>query len=239
MVRILVLCAMLPQALAAALVSSSLAAGNDELSQIPRTIGKQPHYAGTPGYCLLLVGEPSPQRIWLVLDGDTLYVDRNADGDLTDPGKQVHAAMGSDLGGKLFKAGTIGVPAAGKPRAQLTVECTDGIIEVTVLFEGGYQQAAFADAGGRLKFSAKPADAPIIHFGGPLSLRVNKTTVLRRGRTSPLYVCIGAPGLGAGTFATVLYSGLPNDGHAVAEIEIAGGDNSKSVTQRVSLEERC
>jgi hypothetical protein len=58
-----------------------------DLSKIDRTI-KEPAYHSRPQYCLLLFGREAQTRIWLVLDGDILYVDKNANGDLTEPGKR-------------------------------------------------------------------------------------------------------------------------------------------------------
>src|SRR5271166_5932413 len=55
-----------------------------------RTIGKQPAYqTKNPKYGLLVFGPDARERVWLVLDGNILYVDRNGNGDLTEPGKKV------------------------------------------------------------------------------------------------------------------------------------------------------
>ena len=59
-----------------------------DLRTIDRTIKKEPRYDGTPSYCLLVFGPQAKERVWLVLDGDTLYVDRNGNGDLTEPGER-------------------------------------------------------------------------------------------------------------------------------------------------------
>src|SRR5205814_9807525 len=55
----------------------------DELapSDPPR---KEPPYGGAkPTYCQLAVGDQGTERMWVVLAPPTLYVDSNADGDLT------------------------------------------------------------------------------------------------------------------------------------------------------------
>ena len=57
-----------------------------DLTAIDRNIGKQPAYRTEPRYCLLLFGPEAKTRVWIVEDGRTLYVDRNANGDLTDDG---------------------------------------------------------------------------------------------------------------------------------------------------------
>src|SRR6266852_116985 len=63
-----------------------------DLTKIDRSISKEPTYqTKTPKYCLLVFGPEAKYRIWLVLDGDTLYVDRNGNGDLTEPRDKVVA----------------------------------------------------------------------------------------------------------------------------------------------------
>jgi hypothetical protein len=60
-----------------------------DLAKVERTIKKEPAYRGKPKYCLLVFGPEAKTRVWLVLDGDTLYVDRNGNGDLTERGERV------------------------------------------------------------------------------------------------------------------------------------------------------
>jgi hypothetical protein len=69
------------------LVSGSLIAA--EAKKIDRSIGKEPKYSNTPLYAMLAFGPELNHRVWLVRDGDTLYVDKNANGDLTDPGEAI------------------------------------------------------------------------------------------------------------------------------------------------------
>src|SRR5438105_8212216 len=60
--------------------------------KVDRTIGKEPQYeTKSPKYGLLLFGREGKDRVWLVHDGSFLYVDRNGNGDLTDPGEKVAA----------------------------------------------------------------------------------------------------------------------------------------------------
>src|SRR5262245_32217921 len=61
-----------------------------DLTKIERRIAKEPAYqTKSPRYCLLVFGEDAASRVWLVLDGDTLYVDRNGNGDLTEKDEKV------------------------------------------------------------------------------------------------------------------------------------------------------
>jgi hypothetical protein len=77
---------------AAGLFVSPVLAG--DLNKIDRTIKKERGYTGKPKYALLVFGPEGKTRVWLVLDGDTLYVDRNAAGDLTEAGSKVAAKKG-------------------------------------------------------------------------------------------------------------------------------------------------
>src|ERR1700730_3033080 len=80
-----------------------------DLTQIDRKIAKEPAYKSKPKYSLLAFGPEAQTRIWLVLDGDTLYVDRNGTGDLTEEEEKVpdETRTGSEEAGYQFDAGEI------------------------------------------------------------------------------------------------------------------------------------
>jgi hypothetical protein len=95
--------------LLACLASASTVFGAD-LSRINRVIAKEPAYHSKPHYCLLVFGPKATTRVWLVQDGDTLYVDRNGNGDLTEPGKRIASEKpqeGADEGEFGFNIGDI------------------------------------------------------------------------------------------------------------------------------------
>ena len=50
---------------------------------------KEPDYASTPMYSLLVFGENAQHQHWLVVDGKTVFLDRNGNGDLTEPEDQI------------------------------------------------------------------------------------------------------------------------------------------------------
>jgi hypothetical protein len=91
-------------------LSTTLAPAAD-LGRIDRRIVKEPAYQSKPRYCLLVFGPEAKTRVWLVQDGDYLYVDRNGNGDLTEPGEKVAAQKGENgnasEGVFYFKAGEI------------------------------------------------------------------------------------------------------------------------------------
>jgi hypothetical protein len=66
------------------------AADLPDLSKIDRRIVREPHYQATPHYALLVFGPTAEHRSWLVIDGETVaYIDRNGNGDLTEPNERV------------------------------------------------------------------------------------------------------------------------------------------------------
>src|SRR6266496_4844801 len=59
-----------------------------DLRTIDRTILKEPAYrTGQPKYCMAVFGPKAETRVWMVLDGDTLFTDRNGNLDLTEAGE--------------------------------------------------------------------------------------------------------------------------------------------------------
>ena len=81
-----------------------------DLTHIDRKIAKEPAYKIETQIlppCLRAGGEDV--RVWLVQDGDTLYVDRNGNGDLTEPGEQITADKGDgvDEGLYTFRIGDV------------------------------------------------------------------------------------------------------------------------------------
>jgi len=105
-------------------VTAASAASAADLTKVPRSIAKEPAYATkTPRYLLLAFGPDAADRVWLVLDGDTLYVDRNGNGDLTEPGEAVETKKrdGSDpeTDGRAFEVGDIS--AGGRTHKGLVV----------------------------------------------------------------------------------------------------------------------
>jgi hypothetical protein len=80
---------------ASALLLTSTLSPAADLRAVDRTIAREPAYAGkSPRYALLVLGPGTRDRVWLVKDGDVLYVDRNGNGDLTDPGEKITPRKG-------------------------------------------------------------------------------------------------------------------------------------------------
>jgi hypothetical protein len=167
-----------------------------DLSKIERTIKKEPAYKDRPKYCLLVFGPEANTKVWLVLEGDVLYVDPNGDGDLTEKGKAVRPATVRDITtpgvafreARVFKTGPI-TQRGGKgpgfrlrvlqfvPKRDLSgVSKENESIKAQILKTPDVPWVNVAMlVDGKARQSAGPAfgngpqDAPVIHFDGPLT----------------------------------------------------------------------
>jgi hypothetical protein len=220
-----------------------------DLKKIDRSITREPAYATKdPRYCLLVLGGRARTRVWLVLDGDTLYVDRNGDGDLTGAGERVGLAAVFPSQNSLyaeqrqFLAGDLSEGAGGPRHTNLTVtRCVpnpkfvptaaddrqarelldqnpDAVVVVVALQVGGRVRQVAAP-----NFARRPQDAPVLHFHGPLTFGLHPKwfygwPVFARGRDNTLTVVVGTPGLGEGSFALLGYDDVPKGVHPVAEV---------------------
>jgi hypothetical protein len=196
-------------ALALLAVGSAPAAA--DLTKIDRTIAKEPAYKSKPRYCLLVFGPQAKFRVWLVIDGDTLYVDRNGNGDLTEPGE----AVARRPGGSFDEAGSITEPDGTRHTGLQLQVVQAGAFLIALRVEGKRLQCVQMEcvtrgqnpAGSQL-FAAQAAAAPIIHFNGPLTMKVipQETRVWDTHyshRVVEVVAWLGTPGLGNGTFASI------------------------------------
>jgi hypothetical protein len=186
-----------------------------DLGTIERKIAKEPAYRSKePRYCLLVFGPKAETRLWLVLDlphdplkekpgaGDSLYADRNGDGDLTDPKERIRATpvtkKSSALGlptniGRLeledrditvprFDVGDVKSRDGKKVYGNLTVDVgwyifgrKDRAVTVSVDVPGRGRQSV---GGQQLWFAASPDKAPVLWFDGALTLRLAPSGIL-------------------------------------------------------------
>jgi hypothetical protein len=252
---------------------SSTSAAN--LEEVPRTIDREPAYqTSNPQYCLLVFGPRATTRIWLVLDGDTLYVDRN--GELREPNKKVtlppfkpiHTTQ--DKPEESERQVSFSIDAGPGARGQLLFLQvrlrkdfipkkredaqylarlggrldTFGVVLMTgdlkELFSGGPGtiQTAMEDQAGMLLFADRPQDAPILHFNGPVQMRLQSDRALVRGEASFLIADMGTPGLGNGSFVLRDPGLFRGHVHPIAEIEFpARQPGGVPIKQRVALDQ--
>ena len=196
-----------------------------DMTKIGRTIAKEPAYqTKTPKYCLLVFGPEAKTRVWLVLDGDVLYVDRNGSGDLTEPGKRLPKTNGGfDVGDSTETDGTA-------TRGVLTVWPSNDYIRMYLEVSRGCKQYVGYDPSDRLAFGSRPDEAPIVHFAGPLTLRFYRQppALVPSKAYCPFHIALGTPGVGKGSFVAVSCCSLPNDVRPIAYVEFPHRDANES-----------
>jgi hypothetical protein len=250
--------------------------------KIDRSLKKEPTYqTKSPRYGLLIFGPTGADRVWLVQDGDTLHVDRNGNGDLTESGEKVPAEKPPEgrapeegeytfevgeiaLGGRTHKGVSLHVLRLAKydsaaissrpevkaalakdPRTSVIMIRAD--VDVPGMRGGGLDgrlsfAAGYIDLNGLLQFAPTPADAPVIHLGGPLEINFfNERPSLRVGRASEFVLVVGTPGVGPGTFAMLLYvDTIPESAKPVAEITYQPAKpGAKPLKELFEIKERC
>jgi hypothetical protein len=253
----------------AALCCTSLA-GAADLTKIARKIAKEPTYqTKSPRYCLLVFGPEANTRIWLVQDGDVLYVDRNGNGDLTEEGERVTSKQkgvawfeaGDLRDGSLTHTGLSVIRSSATPDLIGSVKDFERIKGLgsdpyvwTVRVKAerpadddrplprhiGY--VVNGDGTGWLSFGNRPENAPVIHFNGPWTLELQDVKQrLVPGQKSNLQIGVGTSGLEPGTFTWVLYPDtIPNDVYPVAKITFPPKTPAqKPVTEEFKLMSRC
>lgn len=263
MKRIAVFCSL------TALIQCSSAVRAADLAKVDRSIGREPAYQSkAPQYALLVFGQKAESRVWLVLDGDVLYIDRNGNGDLTEPGECIrcsNAQSGGQDPRKWFDVGDI-TPRGGKKYPRLVVSLQTlaqkgkpDIYYCRVWLEAlSCQHAAARLVGRRL-------EAPVLPFDGPLAMLPGAdhraiTDGFIRGEECEVGARVGSMGLGnslrdgqevvATLFCesfpiqkgvpTISSKSIPGDVQPVAEIEFGNMEpGAKPIRVRVVLTRRC
>src|SRR5262249_33907531 len=125
------------------------------------------------------------------------------------------------------------------------------------------------DNDGFLKFADSPAQAPLVHFDGPLTMalvplpeisrtaasvkkgdnaevlvtttvRVISPTLVRGRESAELKVAVGPVGQGKGTFVRIHHKGLAAGIHPVAQLEYPNRDSTKGTIKfTLALRNRC
>jgi hypothetical protein len=225
-------------ALWVALGWSAGAARAADLSAVDKTIGKEPVYKSKPGYALLVFGPEARTRVWLVQDGERIFIDRNADGDLTGAGESVEPSKvrvsSSSYRDREYAIGTLAPSDKTGPHTdfKITAYSEDNKLWDYVLklkLNGKLQQFA----GWKPIFKESPAKAPVLHFGGPLSVQPLRFPEFSLKEKKPeLHVRLFTPGLGEFSTVSLGYEAVPQDMEAFIE-----WPGSKSET--VKLLSRC
>jgi hypothetical protein len=242
-----------PRGLAAVSILALLAdqTVSADLSQIPRTIAKEPAYKTKPKYCLLVFGPEAKTRIWLIEDGDTLYVDRNGNGDLSEPGEAVESTerrkfMTLDEKGnevpyrdQKYVVGTL-TPAKTSHHTDFQVSrYQQGKEPPAYVVSGKVNGVTLQYAGWGSILADSPATAPVVHFGGSVVAQPIRVKSLKRGKSDQeLHLRFGTPGVGKNSFASIGYSAIPETIHPIVEIDWPSSKGQPLKTS-AKLTQRC
>jgi hypothetical protein len=239
--------------------------GAADLTKIDRSIAKEPKYESEPYYALIVIGPKAEKRIWLVMDGEVVYVDRNGNGDLTEPNERVALKSKRTYEEPSVYKGTnsfeLGEVAGVSLRLDFQVRDKDFIPQTEfdkTIFkdhqEKGWEFATLRRQGKNgnmvempVTFCRRPQDAQLCHFAGPLTfaLQSKQDSLVRNSDKNTFRVVIGTPGLPARTsddsvFANLTIAEVPAHVHPVADFEFPHKDAKQSAIKlQVVLEKRC
>jgi hypothetical protein len=202
-----------------------------DLSKVDRSL-IEPKGLVKPRYCLLVFGPQAKTRVWIVEDGKKLYVDRNANGDLTDDGeactpteRRESKRIGEDGKEVPYREWTY-LPGDLTPDDQsgkhtgLKLVCwqegTEPVHYEVSIWVGG---VTLQYAGWGPLFADSRDAAVVVHFGGPVLAKPLRGSALRLGgEHQELHFCLGTPGLGSHSFAFVGLETVPSAVRPVAQV---------------------
>lgn len=217
-----------------------------DLSQVDRSLRKEPVYESKrPQYCLLVFGPRAEPRVWIVLDGDVLYLDRNGNGDLTEPGERLlpdqnlhHPEDRPEI--EILQSLILRHPlGTGEERGRSILSCRPDVIWFHVEqllpreeflddprwayawkrpFRVALASVSEWEQGARVAFADRAEDAPVLPFLGPqqVTWTGRDREELREGEKAGMLVHLATPGI-KGTVKT--YQGIPKNSYPVVDIE--------------------
>jgi len=214
-------------------------------SHFDRSISKEPRYEGTPKYSLITMGNGGEVKVWMVEDGKRLFVDKNANGDLTDDGPPIKPSHIRDLGGNrgdfeyLLDAIT---PAHGARQTSFVLRRWNyGAKEDSygLSLSVDDQMPMYAGWFGTF-WSAEREKAPVMHFGGPFTPKLLRRKEFVIGeKEQRLSLCFLNFGSGPGAESRLSIDALPK--LVVPELKIEWPTASGVAPVRTShrLTQRC
>jgi hypothetical protein len=229
------------------------ASDNPVLKNIDRAIAKEPKYvAKRPLYGLLAFGPAAQKRIWLVLDHskpdaeryDVLYVELNANGDLTEQSERV---VGKTAGNEIrFQLPDLKDPITGAVHTRFTARVSSDpapTIMVSLAWQGGLKMGGGYPQdpeNGYLKLGDKPANAPVMWANGDQPFRFQRWYggKLPIGGEEDFKVFIGQPGAGESSFWAAQQHFLP-ESEGVKATLIYRDAADKEHRMICQLKERC
>jgi hypothetical protein len=209
------------------------------------TLIKEPKYTSTPKYCVINLGTSGQVSVWMVEDGRRLFVDKNANGDLTDDGPPIEPsdvrAVGPNSWDFNYLLDAI-TPPDGLRHTRFDLRRWNYNEK-----EDNYGLSIFVDdqlpvyAGWFGTFwSAKRETAPVLNFGRTFTPRLLRTKEFTVGlRDQRLSVGFMNPGSGPGAESRLSIDALPVSVVPKLEIEWPVVDGGAPLRTSHTLPERC
>jgi hypothetical protein len=223
----------------------------------------EPKYEGKPRYLLLAIGQPVHRTIWCVVDGQALYVDRNADGCLDREQERFLPRiekLKDHFISEVHEYAVGALPAVGGSPAYSSLELAlktwdlsykpaPDLVEVletlranpslrnpvvTLKREGKPEQFAMTE------FAEARESSTVLHFDAPITwglVENIRPSCLPAGKEYNLQVSLGTPGLGAWNFV-ITRSKERSDLRPEIDVAFAAGDGKKT-TEHWVLPEWC
>lgn len=163
-------------------------------------------------YALILLGNEPEARVWIIVDGERVYVDKNANGDLTETDELLaqpnHITVDANTSVRFAEYEVKDfTPVAGQPAGELKITRVGENSRYIISMNRGVYQFARQDKQGYLTLGDSIEQAAVLRFGGTLQFiplvrgwpdEVHYQLVLHPGENL-LTALLGTPGIGPGS----------------------------------------
>ena len=183
--------------------------------------------------------------MWAVIDDLTMYVDLNANGDLTDDGEPISGEVEMSFKGTTYANFFIGLlehDSIVHTDANLRAAITEQSVRASInLFLDGFVGSANNSHLLTLEMNCDPAKASLVHFGGPVSMGLyEEPQSVVAGEEIKFYGLVGTPGEGQGTLTALAHADIPGDVHPKVEFVFPNKEAGQPGIEVTSyLKERC
>ncbi|MDA8564135.1 hypothetical protein N9L06_06745 [Mariniblastus sp.] len=208
-----------------------------------RGIVKIPKLKNEPKYCLLMFGRLNKRPVWLVADGTTIFVDRNSNGDLTEPGERITVSDRSeaiDYRDGHYDPVEIILDDAGNESVEFEIgwyQTKDNPVHHFMKVRKDGEQRQYA--GWCEIFSDSQETAKIFDFGGKYSPVPLRSKHLYPDGEQELSVAFTSVGQDKNSKTLLAYDVVPPEVTPVAEIKWPASESEEPVRTTVHLKSRC
>lgn len=220
-------------------------ASTNGVSYVDHTLLKEPLYQSTPKYSLITLGKSGEVKVWMVEDGKRLFVDRNANGDLTDDGPPIEPSKVRRLDAKRwdFEYSLDAItPRIGSRQTSFILRrwnYDDQEDSYGLSLSVDSQMPMYSGWFGTF-WSTNRAQAPVMHFGGPFTPKLLRRKEFTIGETHQrLSLCFVNPGSGPGAESRLSIDALPRFVAPELDIEWPSAAGGAPLRTSYVLTERC